>query len=59
MRIAIPSDIHANREASDVVPEVVREREWDELVLLGAPRPLVSDIKNARGSVEARRRNGS
>ncbi|MER8574537.1 metallophosphoesterase family protein [Mesorhizobium sp. M1338] len=35
MRIAILSDIHANREAFDAVLEVVHERGSDELVLLG------------------------
>ncbi|RUW76363.1 MULTISPECIES: metallophosphoesterase family protein [unclassified Mesorhizobium] len=35
MRIAILSDIHSNREALDAVLEVVGERGWDELVLLG------------------------
>src|SRR6186713_3242878 len=35
MRIAILSDIHANREAFDAVLEAVREHGPDELVLLG------------------------
>ncbi|MCV3205499.1 metallophosphatase family protein [Mesorhizobium sp. YC-39] len=35
MRIAILSDIHANREAFDAVLEAVHERGPDELVLLG------------------------
>ncbi|TGQ47730.1 metallophosphoesterase family protein [Mesorhizobium sp. M00.F.Ca.ET.216.01.1.1] len=35
MRIAILSDVHANREAFDVVLEAARERGTDQLVLLG------------------------
>lgn len=35
MRIAILSDIHANREAFDAVLEAVHKREPDQLVLLG------------------------
>lgn len=35
MRIAILSDIHANREAFDAVLEAVNERDPDQLVLLG------------------------
>ncbi|TIU73269.1 MAG: metallophosphoesterase, partial [Mesorhizobium sp.] len=35
MRIAILSDIHANREAFDAVLEVVRKQAPDQLVLLG------------------------
>jgi len=35
MRIAILSDIHANREAFDAVLEAVRKRAPDQLVLLG------------------------
>ncbi|MDX8457320.1 metallophosphoesterase family protein [Mesorhizobium humile] len=56
MRIAILSDIHANREAFDAVLEAVRKRAPDQLVLLGdlvgyGPDPAYV-IETAAGLVE-------
>jgi len=57
MRIAILSDIHANREAFDAVLEVVEKQAADQLVLLGdlvgyGPDPVYV-VEKAADLVEA------